>query len=160
MKQLFAYLVLGWAFFAQPAQAVNVGEPLEFESEEQKALYNTMLHELRCTVCQNQSLAESNANLAADLRGYLYDMVKADADKEMIQKFMVDRYGEFVLYRPQFTPANYLLWIGPFVLLLIGVIVMRMNIHARNKLQQKQDALTQEEEARLQALLQADKEKQ
>ena len=137
--------------------AIKAGDPLEFPNQEQKELYATMLHELRCTVCQNQSLADSNASLAEDLRTHLYDMVTTGADKEQIQKFMVERYGEFVLYRPSFSPSNYLLWFGPFVLLLIGVIVLRMNIGSRSEMVKEE--LTDDEHERLSGFLDSDKEK-
>jgi len=128
------------------AHALKAGVPLEFESSEQEELYNDMLHELRCTVCQNQSIAGSNASLADDLRGNLYEMVQEGADEQEIKKFMVDRYGEFVLYRPTFDASTYLLWIGPFLLLLLGVIVLRANVRSRSKINRSSDLTTEESE--------------
>lgn len=138
--------------------ALKAGVPLEFKDEEQEELYNDMLHELRCTVCQNQSIAGSNASLADDLRGNLYKMVKEGADEEEIKGFMVDRYGDFVLYRPNFNPSTYLLWIGPFLLLLLGVIVLRLNVRSRNKINNKGE-LTSEESEMLESYLDSKKEK-
>ncbi len=138
--------------------ALKAGVPLEFESKEQEELYNDMLHELRCTVCQNQSIAGSNASLADDLRGNLYKMVKEGADEEDIKGFMVDRYGDFVLYRPNFNPSTYLLWIGPFLLLLLGVVVLRLNVRSRNKINNKSE-LTSEESEMLESYLDSKKEK-
>lgn len=137
--------------------AIKAGDPLEFANEDQKELYKTMLHELRCTVCQNQSLADSNASLAEDLRTHLYDMVTTGADKAEVKEFMVARYGEFVLYKPSFSPSNYLLWFGPFLLLLVGIIVMRMNIRTRSEMV-KEEELSKEETEMLSKYLDSDKE--
>ena len=143
---------------SSPVHAIKVGVPLEFENAEQEALYNEMLHELRCTVCQNQSISESNASLAEDLRTNLYRMVQEGAGEEEIKKFMVDRYGEFVLYRPDFNPSTYLLWIGPFLLLLLGVIILKLNVRSRNKINSKSE-LTVEESELLADYLDSKKEK-
>ncbi|MFB6259517.1 MAG: cytochrome c-type biogenesis protein, partial [Thiohalorhabdaceae bacterium] len=79
-----------------------------------------LLGKLRCLVCQNQSLADSDADLAQDLRDEVYvHMVEKGKTNEAIVDYLVDRYGDFVLYRPPFEPATYLLWFGPLVLLVI-----------------------------------------
>ena len=157
MRSVLGIITVFALLLSTQVHAIKAGDPLEFPNQEQKELYATMLHELRCTVCQNQSLADSNASLAEDLRTHLYDMVTTGADKEQIQKFMVERYGEFVLYRPSFSPSNYLLWFGPFVLLLIGVIVLRMNIGSRAEIVKEE--LTDDERERLSSFLDSDKEK-
>lgn len=145
MKWIKRITLLTAMVLNQSVLAIAVGEPLEFDNPKQRALYNQMLEELRCTVCQNQSLADSNASLAQDLRKQLYTMVKQDEDREQITEYMVSRYGEFVLYRPTLRPTTYLLWFGPFLLLIIGVIVLRMNIAGRAKQIQQKETLTQEE---------------
>lgn len=157
MKQTFIALMLLLGTTGL-AQAVAVGEPLEFETTEQRELYQGMLQELRCTVCQNQSLADSNAGLAEDLRSHLYEMVSSGADRDAIKTFMVERYGEFVLYRPTLRPATYLLWFGPLLLLLIGVVVLRMNIRAR-VVASEQQTLSDEEQQRLRRFLDNRQEK-
>jgi len=87
--------------------------------------------ELRCLVCQNETLADSQADLAADLRGEIREQIKAGkSDKEIIE-FLTARYGQFILYRPQVTPTTYLLWFGPFVLLLGGLFVLFTYIKQR-----------------------------
>ena len=158
MKKLFGLIMVIGTLLSANAYAIKAGDPLEFDAPEQKELYGVMLHELRCTVRQNQSLAGSNAALAEDLRTHLYKMVTRGDDKEQIQNFMVERYGEFVLYRPAFSPANYLLWIGPFVLLLLGVIVLRLNISSRSKMVREEN-LTDAEREKLSNYLDSDKEK-
>lgn len=93
-------------------------------SPAQEQRYQTLLGQLRCLVCQNQSIAESNAPLAGDLRRQVHDMVvRGDSDAD-IKRYLTDRYGEFVLYKPQFEPRTWLLWLGPFALLGIGLLVV------------------------------------
>ncbi|MFM9433562.1 cytochrome c-type biogenesis protein CcmH [Janthinobacterium sp. CG_23.3] len=97
--------------------------PSEAASPSQ-AEYERMQHlaaELRCLVCQNQTIADSNSGLAIDLRGQITEQIRAGKSDLAIKEYMAERYGQFVLYNPPFTAANAALWIGPFLLLLIGV---------------------------------------
>ena len=103
----------------------------DFDSPEQEQRYNKLIGELRCLVCQNQNLADSNAELAVDLRRKTYEMVKQDKTEREIASFMVDRYGEFVLYRPPLNSSTLLLWIGPFIILVIGVGLLIRTIRRR-----------------------------
>jgi cytochrome c-type biogenesis protein CcmH len=80
-----------------------------------------LAHELRCLVCQNQTLADSNAPLAVDLRNQIREQLAAGKSEREVTDFMVQRYGDFVLYRPPFKAATALLWLGPFLLLALGV---------------------------------------
>jgi len=119
-------VVLMWALLLSPA-AFGVIEVREFDDPDKQALYEELIDELRCLVCQNQNLAASNADLAKDLRRQSYQMIQQGADKEEIIDYMVQRYGDFVLYRPPFKATTLLLWLGPFLFLAIGlgvVIVM------------------------------------
>lgn len=103
----------------------------EFETPEQEQQYNRMIDELRCLVCQNQNLADSNSDLAQDLRQEVYEMIqKGDSDEEIID-FMVARYGDFVLYRPPLKATTVLLWVGPFLILGVGIIVLLIHIRKR-----------------------------
>ena len=120
MKRLLGALILCWPLWAQ---ALPVGAPLEFETSAQEAQYQQLLRELRCTVCQNQSLVDSNAQLAADLRAQVYEMTIAGHDREAIIGFMVRRYGDFVLYRPPLRAETWPLWFAPFMLLGLGGLV-------------------------------------
>ncbi len=88
-------------------------------------------HELRCLVCQNQSLAESNAPLAVDLRNQIREQMAQGASERDVIDFMVERYGDFVLYRPPFKATTLALWIGPFVLLLGGALLLWRRIARR-----------------------------
>src|SRR5205823_9768863 len=83
-----------------------------------------LAHELRCLVCQNQTLAESNAPLAVDLRNQIREQLKAGKSERDVVDFMVARYGDFVLYRPPFKAATAALWLGPFVLLVLGAWIL------------------------------------
>ena len=109
------------AVLALPAQAAI--EAYQFESPQMEKDYNQLVNELRCLVCQNQNLAGSDADLARDLRRETYDMLSQGKSPDQVVEFMVARYGDFVLYRPQFKSTTYLLWLGPF-LLMVGVLVL------------------------------------
>jgi cytochrome c-type biogenesis protein CcmH len=113
--------MLFFAVLSAPAQAAI--EAYQFESEQMEADYNQLINELRCLVCQNQNLAGSDADLARDLRRETYDMLNQGKSPQQVVDFMVERYGDFVLYRPQFKSTTYLLWLGPF-LLLVGVLIL------------------------------------
>ncbi len=94
---------------------------LQFESAEQEALYLTLTKEFRCLKCQNQNLADSNAELAKDLRNEIYVQVSDGQSRGAITAYLVARYGDFVLYRPPFKRSTYLLWLGPFLLLGVAL---------------------------------------
>jgi cytochrome c-type biogenesis protein CcmH len=125
---LFLTLTLSVSVFAQRAP---VQEPLVFENQQQEERFKQLTLELRCTVCQNQNLADSDAQLAHDLRAKVHEMLIAGNTDDEIKQYMVDRYGDFVLYRPPVQENTYLLWLGPFVILLIGAIILRANIRKR-----------------------------
>jgi cytochrome c-type biogenesis protein CcmH len=102
-------------------------------------------------VCQNQNLADSNAELAQDLRRQTYEMVQAGKSNEEIVAYMVQRYGDFVLYRPPLRPTTMLLWIGPFIILGIGVLILLAFIRRRSR--EQAPAMSAEEIARAESLL-------
>lgn len=120
MKVIFlVFCLLGWL---APVQASI--EAYQFESAEMEADYNQLINELRCLVCQNQNLAGSDADLARDLRRETYDMLNEGKSQQQVIDFMVERYGDFVLYRPQFKSTTYLLWLGPFLLMLCVLVFL------------------------------------
>lgn len=99
---------------------------------------NKLSQELRCLVCQNETLADSRAGLAEDLRREIREQIKAGkSDKEIIA-FLTERYGQFILYRPRVTPTTYLLWFGPFVLMLAGLAMLFRYIR------QRRDSITEQ----------------
>jgi len=89
--------------------------------------------EMRCLVCQNESLAGSRSDLANDLRREIRTLIQEGKSDDQIRTFMVDRYGDFVLYRPPVKPITWLLWIGPFVILAIGIAGLLMYLRRRNQ---------------------------
>jgi cytochrome c-type biogenesis protein CcmH len=92
---------------------------------------NNLSKELRCLVCQNETLADSQAGLADDLRREIREQMKAGKSDQEIISFLTQRYGQFILYRPQVTPTTYLLWFGPFVLLVVGLLILFRYIRQR-----------------------------
>ena len=129
-------------------------EVLQFENVEQEQRYQLLIKELRCLVCQNQNLADSNADLAKDLREKTYQMIITGSSNEEIVTYMVDRYGDFVLYRPPVKLSTVILWTGPFVLLLIGLWGLVRLIRQRQK--QSVATLSQEQHEQAQRLLHED----
>ncbi len=110
--------------------------------------------ELRCLVCQNESLAASNAELAQDLRREVRDLIRQGNTDQEVKDFLVARYGDFVLYRPEVKPLTWVLWFGPFVLLLVAAVLM--GVYLRQRRQQVQPApLSEADRARAQKILKA-----
>lgn len=123
------------AFFALVVSlSVLAQEPLVFESQEQQDRFDQLTKELRCLVCQNQNLADSDAQLAHDLRREVHDLLLTGRNNDEIKQFLVDRYGDFVLYRPPVQTNTYLLWIAPLILLLIGAWILRASIGQRSEM--------------------------
>jgi len=116
------------------AQVAPVLEPLIFDTPQQEERFNALTLELRCTVCQNQNLADSDATLAHDLRRKVYDMLMSGKTNDEIKQYMVERYGDFVLYRPPVQSNTYLLWLAPLIMLLAGGFVLRSSIKNRSAL--------------------------
>jgi cytochrome c-type biogenesis protein CcmH len=117
-----------------------------------EARVKTLSEELRCLVCQNQSLADSNAGLAVDLRNEVREMMRAGKSDAEIREFMVARYGDFVLYNPPMKTATLVLWVGPFVLLIAGGAVLAAYLRRRARRLPPQ-SITDEERARARDLL-------
>lgn len=118
---LGAVLVTGAGSFVAPGAARAAESVLAFENPADEARYTSLLEEYRCLKCQNQSLSDSRASLAMDLRREIYERVIAGEPKAAIDDYLVARYGDFVLYRPRLNRTTALLWIGPFVLLGIAL---------------------------------------
>lgn len=116
MRRLAAFALLLAAVTAPRAEEPTL-DPA------QQARYETLIHELRCLVCQNETIADSQAPLAADLRGQVRAQIAAGRSDAEVKRYLTDRYGDFVLYRPPFKAKTWLLWTGPFLVLLIAVFV-------------------------------------
>lgn len=149
MKFWAAILLL---LLATPAYAVLPSEQLSDPALEARA--RTISAELRCVVCQNQTIDDSDAELAHDLRVLLRQRLKAgDTDRQAIA-FIVNRYGDYVLLKPPFEPETLLLWLGPFLVLLVGAVGVAF--YLRRRRDTAEPGLTADEEARLDRLLKED----
>ena len=151
MKRLVSVLALCLLLGTGTAHAGVTLEAFKFDSKTEEQHFKDLIEELRCLVCQNQSLADSDAELAHDLRAEVYDMIQAGKDDDEIVEFLVARYGDFILYNPPIKPANYLIWFGPFVLLLVAAILLLRAVR-----RQKRTAVTDitpDERARLDTVL-------
>lgn len=126
-------VLLCWATAGTAQIEVNQ-EPLVFENAEQEARFNQLTLELRCLVCQNQNLADSDAPLAHDLREEIHGMMMAGKDDDEIKTFLVERYGDFVLYKPPVKGNTLVLWVAPIALLLIGAIVVGVVVRRQAQL--------------------------
>ncbi len=148
MKHLF--LALTSVLFLHIANA-NDAAPLADDPVTEQRLI-TISEEMRCLVCQNESLAGSRSDLANDLRREIRTLIKEGKSDEQIRSFMVDRYGDFVLYRPPVKPITWLLWIGPFVILVIGIAFLFSYLRRRNTLASTK-TLSPEDNQKIDALL-------
>ncbi len=111
--------------------AITATSVVSFDTPEQEILYTRLTKEYRCLKCQNQTIADSNADLAADLRREIHARIIEGKSKAEIDDYLVARYGDFVLYRPPFKSTTYLLWLGPFLLLVIALwYLTRLNRNA------------------------------
>lgn len=128
-------LLASLLFALAPSNVAAAPETLrEFDSPEQRQQYHQLLQELRCLVCQNESLASSGAGLADDLRNEVYRLyVIEDRSREETIGFLTDRYGDFVLYRPPMRPDTWLLWFGPLLMLALGAAVLITVIRRRRR---------------------------
>jgi cytochrome c-type biogenesis protein CcmH len=105
----------------------------EFASEAERVRFRTLTQELRCPKCQNQDIADSNAPIAADLRREIFRMLGEGKDDQQIIGYMVDRYGDFVRYKPALTTRTALLWFGPWALLLGGGVIILLIVRRRRR---------------------------
>lgn len=150
-RWLACMLVLaGVAIAAGAREAPPVGQDPAVEQRMMK-----LAEELRCLVCQNQTLADSQADLAADLRQEIRELMLKGQSDEQIKRYLVDRYGDFVLYRPPMKSATWLLWFGPGLLLAAGLTALYTVVLRRRRLAAA-DPLNADQEKRALALLSED----
>jgi cytochrome c-type biogenesis protein CcmH len=129
MRALFLSLLL--ALSAAPAFAIDI---TQFDDPVKQEQYLRLTHELRCMQCLNTSIADSQVDLAADLRKEVRDLVNQGKTDDEIRKYMVDRYGEFILFRPLTNARNMWLWLAPIVFLVIGAVVAVRILRQRSRL--------------------------
>ena len=114
-------------------QALAIDTEAAFDDPVLQHRYEAINRELRCLVCQNQTIADSNATLAQDLRREVREMIAAGKTDDEIRDFMIERYGDFVLYRPRMTAQNFLLWAAPALLLLGGAVAVVRVVRKRTQ---------------------------
>lgn len=140
MKQSSVFLlftVILCSLWLPTAQAVDSEPP--FNNAQLQRRYENLIHDFRCLVCFDESIANSDADLAADFRHQVHLMVGAGKSDQEIKEFMVKRYGDFVLYQPPVQPSTWLLWGGPFVLLLIALVALAFILKRRAHLDKAEE---------------------
>lgn len=125
----------------------------EFDTKDDRERYGKFIDELRCPKCKNQNLAGSNAPIAQDLRRELYRLIEEEQSDDDIVDFMVDRYGDFVLYRPPLQKNTYALWYGTAGMLFLGVLILVIVVSRRNRTPVQHGGLTDGEQERLSEFL-------
>lgn len=123
-----------WLIWLLPLVAFAIDDNALFDDPVLQARYEAINEELRCLQCQNQTIADSNATIAKDLRLQVREMLLAGKSDEEIMEFMTSRYGDFVTYRPPFVPRTYVLWLAPAAMLLLGGFVMVSVVRKRSAL--------------------------
>lgn len=134
LKRIFtiAFLSLVLALSSYTIQAAP-SDIYSFDSPKQQVRFQRLSGQFRCLVCQNESLADSNAPLAQDLRFQIYKMVKQNKSDQDVVQFLIDRYGDFVLFRPPMSKLTLLLWLGPFLMLITALARLFWLIATRKK---------------------------
>jgi len=147
-------MIIGWVvFFSTLAWGIDK-LPDGFDDPNQEIRYKHLIEELRCVVCQNQSLADSDADLAQNLRDEVRTRVLSGASDHEIKDFLVNRYGDFVLYNPPLKSKTLLLWLGPAILIaLAGVIAGVILRHRQRAARMALPPLSEQEQAQFNALI-------
>jgi cytochrome c-type biogenesis protein CcmH len=150
MKKLFVLMTLMLSFSV--AAVIDV---YDFETEEQEVLFRTLTAELRCPKCQNNNLADSNASIAKDMRQKTYNMVIEGQNEDQIVDYWIDRFGNFVLYKPPVTLGTAILWVGPGLFVLFGGLIIVRNSRRKVSVEtdERDEELTSAEKDRLAKIL-------
>lgn len=152
-RSIMSLFLLCFAASALPAQTA---QPMGDDPVVEERLAK-LSRELRCLQCQNETLADSRADLAEDLRREIREQIRAGKTDQEIIAFLTQRYGDFILYRPQVQPKTYLLWFGPFVLLLLGLLILFRYVKRRRDLI-PEEPLSKAEKRQAEDLLRSGKE--
>ena len=137
--------------------AFSAIDALNFTSPQQESDYHQLTQSLRCPQCQNNNIADSNATIAVDMRGKVFELLQEGKSKNDVVDYMVARYGNFVTYEPPMTASTLVLWIAPLLLVLLGVVFLLRRKPKAQSAVKSQDVLTDEDNARLTELLNKDK---
>ncbi|WP_118813225.1 cytochrome c-type biogenesis protein [Haemophilus haemolyticus] len=153
MKKTWLFLTA--LFFS--SVAFSSIDALNFSSPQQESDYHQLTQSLRCPQCQNNNIADSNATIAVDMRGKVFELLQEGKSKNDVVDYMVARYGNFVTYDPPMTASTLVLWIAPLLLVLLGVVFLLRRKPKAQSAVKSQDVLTDEDNARLAKLLNKDK---
>ena len=137
--------------------AFSAIDALNFSSPQQESDYHQLTQSLRCPQCQNNNIADSNATIAVDMRGKVFELLQEGKSKNDVVDYMVARYGNFVTYDPPMTASTLVLWIAPLLLVLLGVVFLLRRKPKAQSAVKSQDVLTDEDNTRLSELLNKDK---
>jgi len=126
-------LLAAFALAMAAAAAAQAIDPLPFRDHAQEVRFQHLTSQLRCMVCQNETLADSNAGLARDMRHKVFQLMQQGKTDAQIKQYLVDRYSDFVLYDPPVQPDTWLLWFGPFLILAAGGIAVALVVRRRSR---------------------------
>lgn len=153
MKKTWLFLTA----FLFSSVAFSAIDALNFSSPQQESDYHQLTQSLRCPQCQNNNIADSNATIAVDMRGKVFELLQEGKSKNDVVDYMVARYGNFVTYDPPITASTLVLWIAPLLLVLLGVVFLLRRKPKTQSALKSQEVLTDEDNARLAELLNKDK---
>lgn len=145
-------VVIAVLFLVMTTVCVATIDVYEFDNAQQEEDFSVLVQELRCPKCQNQNIADSNAGLAKDIKDRAYKLLRDGKSKDYITDYMVDRYGDFITYRPPVTKNTWVLWFGPLILLVVVVLVLVLRKSTDPKPQDSAH-ITDEQKQRVDALL-------
>ena len=145
------WLILSVLLLALTSPLAAAEKVVRFDTPVQEQRYKHLIDQLRCLVCQNQNIADSNADLAVDLRRIVQHKIRSGETDKQIIDYLVARYGDFVLYKPRLKPSTWLLWFGPFLLLLLAIYLLFRTIKRRRT---PAATLSDEEQEKIRKLLQ------
>ncbi|BCB16683.1 TPA: cytochrome c-type biogenesis protein [Haemophilus influenzae] len=153
MKKTWLFLTA----FLFSSVAFSAIDALNFSSPQQESDYHQLTQSLRCPQCQNNNIADSNATIAVDMRGKVFELLQEGKSKNDVVDYMVARYGNFVTYDPPITASTLVLWIAPLLLVLLGVVFLLRRKPKTQSTVKSQEVLTDEDNVRLAELLNKDK---
>jgi cytochrome c-type biogenesis protein CcmH len=131
MRVVLSALLMTLLAFAGLTHAQAI-EPMPFANHAQELRFQHLTQQLRCPMCQNETLADSNAPIARDLRNQIFQMMQHGSSDDEIKQYLVARYSEFVLYDPPLKSGTWLLWFGPLLILMVGAVAVALVIRKRN----------------------------
>jgi cytochrome c-type biogenesis protein CcmH len=158
LKILLACVLCATPFghFSQQSQLYASTEVIKFSDPLLRDRYYQLVEELRCPKCQNQNLADSNAPISKDMKAQIYSMLEAQNSDDEIKAYLVSRYSEFILYRPEVNSGTWFLWFSPLFFVLIGGVIVWRYAFAKPKASLTNAELSDDQQAELEKLLEKD----